>query len=97
MSGTDTEEMPLPPATLEFLVFSLRMQAEMELGLYGKQEGAPEPDLKRARHFIDLLGVIEEKTRGNLNMEEKRLVENSLTDLRFRYMHAFEETRNPTS
>ncbi|MEO8658970.1 MAG: DUF1844 domain-containing protein [Bryobacteraceae bacterium] len=97
MSETDTQEMPLPPATLESLVFSLKMQAEIELGFYGKQEGAPEPDLKRVRHLIDLLGMIEEKTRGNLSIEEKRLVENSLTDLRFRYMHAFEEARKPTS
>ncbi|HPQ15604.1 MAG TPA: DUF1844 domain-containing protein [Bryobacteraceae bacterium] len=44
-----------------------------------------------ARHYIDLLGVLQEKTRGNLTLEEQRYLENSLTELRFRYVQAAEE------
>ena len=37
-----------------------------------------------------LLGVIEEKTKGNLSIDEQRLIENSVTELRFRYVQSFE-------
>jgi hypothetical protein len=85
-------DFPLPPATFEFLIFSLKTQAEMRMGVLGfgaEKEGAP--DLLAARHAIDLLAMLADKTRGNLSMEEQRMVENSLTELRFRYVHATEE------
>ena len=79
--------LPLPPPTFEFLVFSLKMQAEMRLGLlaFGEEDDSG-PDLPAARHAIDMLAMIAEKTRGNLSLEEQRLVENSLTELRFRFV-----------
>ena len=80
--------MPLPPATLEFLILSLRMQAEMNMGLFAMGEEQPEKNPELARHFIDLLGVLQEKTRGNLTLEEQRLLENTLTELRFRFVQA---------
>jgi len=84
--------MPLPPASFLFLVLSLRAQCEIQLGLmhYGEEE-KPEPDLELARHSIDLLGVLLEKTRGNLSIEEHRTLENSLTELRFRYVQVSDE------
>ena len=86
MSETD---FPLPPPTFEFLVFSLKMQAEMRLGLLGfGQEKADAPDLPSARHVIDLLAMLAEKTRGNLSLEEQRIIENSVTELRFRFVQA---------
>lgn len=78
---------PIPPPTFEFLVYSLRMQAEMRLGLIPMgDEPDAQPDLPSARHAIDLLAMIAEKTRGNLTLEEQRLIENSLTELRFRFV-----------
>jgi hypothetical protein len=91
MSEADTKQMPLPPATFTFLVFSLRTQAEMQLGLMQFGEEKPEPDLTVARHSIDLLGVLLDKTKGNLDLEEQRLLENSLTELRFRFVQVSEE------
>ena len=83
--------IPLPPASFGFLVFSLRAQAEMQLGLMHFGEGdKTEPDLPMARHTIDLLGVLFEKTKGNLTLEEHRLLENSLTELRFRFVQVSE-------
>jgi len=81
-------ELPLPPPTLEALVFSLKLQAEMHLGLLDLGEEKPPSDLRLARHAIDMLGMLQEKTRGNLTMEEQRLLENSLTELRFRFVQA---------
>jgi hypothetical protein len=84
--------MPLPPASFSFLVLSLRTQAEMQLGLmaYG-EEAHPKPELDLARHTIDMLGVLSEKTKGNLSLEERRLLENSLTELRFRFVQVSED------
>jgi hypothetical protein len=85
---------PLPPATFEFLAESLRLQAEMQLGLMrlGPDEQPP-ADLDLARHTIDLMAMLQVKTRGNLSLEEQRLLENSLTLLRFRYVQMSDESK----
>ncbi len=86
------QDYPLPPATFEFLVLSIRTQTEMHLGLLysGEEKDQPEPDFRIARHSIDLLAMLQDKTRGNITLEEQRLIENSLTELRFRYVQAME-------
>ena len=90
--------MPLPPATFEFLVFSLKMQAEMRLGLLKLGEGMDEElNLPAARHTIDVLAMIAEKTKGNLSLEEQRLIDNSLTELRFRFVQVSESAPKPAS
>ena len=91
MSDTGSS-FPLPPATFEFLVLSLKMQAEVHLGIlhFGEEKDRPEPDLQHARHAIDMLSMLSDKTRGNLGTEEQRLLENSMTELRFRYVQALE-------
>lgn len=84
--------MPIPPATFDFFVLSMKMQAELAMGLihFGEEKDKPKPDVRVARHSIDLLAMIAEKTRGNLTMDEQRLIENSLTELRFRYVQVIE-------
>jgi hypothetical protein len=86
------DEMPIPPATFEFFVLSMKMQAEMSMGLihFGEEKDRPEPDLRVARHSIDLLSMIADKTKGNLTLDEQRLIENSLTELRFRFVQVSE-------
>ena len=64
----------------------------MQLGLFQFGEASEEPpNLPAARHAIDLLAMIAEKTRGNLALEEQRLIENSLTELRFRFVQVAEQ------
>ena len=89
----------LPPATLEFLVLSLRAQTEMNLGLIysGEESDEPEPDFPVARHSIDLLAMLQEKTRGNTTVEEQRLIENTVTELRFRFVQAMEHHQKKAS
>jgi hypothetical protein len=89
---SEDHELPIPPATFEFFVLSMKMQAEVAMGLihFGEEKDRPKPDLRVSRHSIDLLAMIAEKTRGNLTMDEQRLIENSLTELRFRYVQAVE-------
>ena len=81
---------PLPPASFETLVLSFGMQAQFELGFGGQADQEP-PNLDVARHSIDMLSVLQEKTKGNLSMEESRLLENTLTELRFRYVQVVGE------
>ena len=80
---------PLPPASFEFLVYSLLTQAQLHLGLLTMKEGdEPQVNLPAAQHTIDMLAMIADKTKGNLTLEEQRLMENSLTELRFRFVQA---------
>ena len=90
VENTSEERIPIPTASIEFLTMSLRTQAELQLGLlhFGEEKDRPQPDFQLARHSIDLLAVLLEKTKGNLTLEEHRLLENSLTELRFRYIQA---------
>ena len=83
--------MPMPPASFSFMVLSLRAQAEVQLGLMQFEEEKRPPDLHMARHTIDLMSVLLEKTKGNLELEEHRLLENSLTELRFRFVQVSDE------
>ena len=88
VSTQQDTEAPVPPASFEYLVATFKFQAEMQMGLYhfGEEKDKPEPNLDLARHFIDTLAMLQDKTRGNLSLEEKRLLENSVTELRFRYV-----------
>jgi Domain of unknown function (DUF1844) len=91
---SEAENFPLPPPSFTFLVLSFRAQAEMQLGLvnFGEGEEQPKPDLILARHTIDLMAMLLEKTKGNLSIDEQRLLENSLTELRFRFVQVSEES-----
>jgi Domain of unknown function (DUF1844) len=94
---SEGNDFPLPPANFSFLVESLLMQTQMQLGLFrlGEKEGEnePEPNIPLARHSIDLLAVLQEKTRNNLTVEESRLLENGLTELRFRFVQVVDEQK----
>jgi hypothetical protein len=90
----DLESWPdLPAPDFDFLVYSLRLQAELNLGLlpFGAPgEEQPPADFDLARHNIDLLAMLQEKTKGNLTNEEQRALDNSITELRFRFVQAQE-------
>ena len=73
----------------------MKMQAEVHLGLVNIGADTPEPDFRVARHSIDLLSMIAEKTKGNLSHDEQRLIENALTELRFRYVQVVEQGKKP--
>lgn len=87
-SNDDAQQGPIPPASFDYLVATFRFQAEMQLGLlhFGEEKDRPEPNLDLARHFIDLLAMLQGKTRGNLSLEEQRLLDNTVTELRFRFV-----------
>jgi hypothetical protein len=77
----------LPPADFATLVLSLGSSAAMYLGEGGAGE-KPDPNLPMAKHVIDLLTVLEEKTKGNLSPDEEKILGGLLFDLRLRYVEA---------
>jgi hypothetical protein len=85
----DDARPQLPPADFDFLVYSLRLQAELSLGLLPFGENK-KPDFELASHHIDLLAMLQAKTKGNLTIEEQRALDNSVTELRFRFVQARE-------
>ena len=77
----------LPKPEFSTLVGLFSTQAMVSLGLVGHPEdGRTEVQLPLARHFIDMLGVLDEKTKGNLTDAEARMLEQSLHDLRMVYL-----------
>ena len=77
---------PLPQVDFATLVLSLSHSALVHLGQADDMtEEAPAVDLTLARHSIDLLALLEEKTKGNLSGQEERLIGSVLVDLRARY------------
>src|SRR5262245_47838281 len=86
---TTRSKHPVPPATISFLFTTLATQALIALGaLPHPATNQVEKDLDQAKLFIDTLGVLEEKTRGNLSQDEKRQLDAILFDLRMQFIEA---------
>ncbi len=84
-----TAEHVLPPASLIILISSLATQAMASMGQLHAEDGNPPPvDMQFARHFIDLIGMIEDKTRNNLTGEEASFLKNTLLHLRMVFVES---------
>lgn len=77
----------LPPASLETLVQSTVTQVLFYLGELSTRGGEPVVNLDMARHHIDTLAVLEEKTKGNLTEDEKRALDAALYESRMRFIN----------
>jgi hypothetical protein len=78
---------PLPEVSFSTFMLSLSSSALVHLGeIPDPMSQATETDLLMAKQIIDTLGMLQEKTRGNLDAEEERLVKTLLYDLRLRYV-----------
>lgn len=87
--GEPYEERTSAPFEPSFgtLLISLSTQALMHLGEIPDLEGGEsQRDLAAARHIIDLIAVLERKTKGNLDADEAALLERILYDLRMRFV-----------
>ena len=94
MREGESEPTPAPPGSFTFasLVLSLSTSALMHLGLAPRLEGGEEDeasgevDLPLAQQSIDILEMLQEKTRGNLDGEEQQLLDRVLHDLHMRFV-----------
>jgi hypothetical protein len=84
------EKMPDPNINFASFVFSLAATAAVHFGdrLEPGAEAAGPVDLVAAGQMIDILALLEEKTRGNLTPDESQLLETVLYELRLRYVEA---------
>ena len=77
----------MPPANFMLLVSSIAMQVLYCLGAIAGPDGQkPEKNLDLAKYHIDMLGMIDEKTRGNLTKEEADSLAVTLHEIRMHYV-----------
>jgi hypothetical protein len=72
--------------TFERFLGSLYMTALMQLGLAHEPNGQPRLDIISARQTIDTIGLLAEKTKGNLTATEQNFLQNALYELRMAYL-----------
>lgn len=92
LTGHSAKELEM---TFERFMASLYMTAMMQLGLMHEQGGQPGVDLIGARQTIDTLGMIAEKTKGNLTPKEQGFLQNCLYELRMAYVEVTNALAHP--
>nr|WP_035243698.1 DUF1844 domain-containing protein [Desulfonatronovibrio hydrogenovorans] len=81
------EDTPLPRVDFATFVLSLSSSVLMHLGEIADHEtGENRVNLPMAKHTIDILAMLEEKTRGNLSPEEERMLKDFLFEVRMKYV-----------
>jgi Domain of unknown function (DUF1844) len=80
-------ETKLPPASFSLLLSALVTQTLAAMGQFPDPVSQkPEIHLEYARHNIDLLAILRDKTKGNLTTEESQMLEDSIHQLRLLYV-----------
>lgn len=80
-------EMEMPEASFQMLVTTLTMQAGSALGQFPDPvTGKPQINKPVAKHFIDTLVVLEEKTKGNLDAQESEMLTSTIHQLRMAFI-----------
>lgn len=83
----ESEREPPAPVTFATFVLGLSTQALFHLGeVADPAVGVATPNLGAAKHVIDILGILQDKTRNNLDSGEADMLEAMLYDLRVRYV-----------
>ncbi len=77
---------PLPKGSFAALLSMLTTQALFAMGVLKVEGQEKEPDLQLAKYHIDMLEVLEEKTKGNLSEEEKKVFDDTLSQVRMAYV-----------
>jgi hypothetical protein len=96
MAEVQTNTQSLGELSQRFIEFVM-MQAQNAALFLGQipnpQTGKGEVNLELAKMFIDQLGMIQEKTRGNLTKEEEAVLKNTLSNLQMAFVEVSKETR----
>ncbi|WP_456433126.1 DUF1844 domain-containing protein [Thermosulfuriphilus sp.] len=82
-------ETVLPPVNFSTFILSLSTSALVHLGELPEPEtGEKKINIELARHAIDTLAMLKEKTKGNLTKDEEALLDHILYDLRLKFVKA---------
>jgi hypothetical protein len=92
LSGHSSKELEM---TFERFMASLYMSAMLQLGMMHEEGGQPRIDLIGARQTIDTLGLLQEKTKGNLTSAESNFLQNCLYELRMAYVEVTNALARP--
>jgi len=85
-ADASNDGVQLPPASFATLVHSLTAQALAAMGQLPDQEGKRIVHLDLAKHMIDTLAVVEDKSQGNLSQDEASMLAQVLYELRMMYV-----------
>lgn len=86
---SEEREIPLPEINFTNFLFSLSTSALIQLGeIQDPLTQKTSKNLPLAKQTIDLIGMLREKTKGNLSPEEENFLDSILYDLRMRYVSA---------
>jgi hypothetical protein len=92
LSGHSAKELEM---TFERFMASMYMSAMLQLGMMHEQGGQPRVDIIGARQTIDTIGLLAEKTKGNLTSTEENFLQNSLYELRMAYVEVTNALSRP--
>jgi hypothetical protein len=93
--GAARGQREMPPATFATLVQSIVTQALFYLGDLAPRGQEPTVNLDMAKHQIDLLGVLEEKSANNLGADEQKMLDAALYEARMRYINVASQFLGP--
>lgn len=91
---SEQEMYELPPVTFENLILNFYNIAVINLGYRDPESGKVIRNLPMAKHAIDTIGMLEEKTKGNLTAPESNMLSNILYELRMSYLRASSQPQN---
>ncbi len=90
MSTQESQQMSMPQVTFSTFILSMSSSALVQLGeVPDPASGAKHQDKLMAKHSIDLLDMLKEKTRGNLDAQEEQMLESILFELKMKYVKIF--------
>lgn len=92
LSGHSAKELEM---TFERFLASLYMTAMLQMGLMHQEGEQPRIDIVGARQTIDTIGLISEKTKGNLSAAEENFLQNSLYEVRMAYVEVTNALARP--
>jgi hypothetical protein len=92
LSGHSAKDLQM---TFERFLASLYMTAMLQLGMMHQEGEQPRIDIVGARQTIDTIGLISEKTKGNLTAAEQNFLQNSLYELRMAYVEVTNALARP--
>jgi len=91
-SEAETQQIPSGGSDFISFLMSLSAMAHNAMGM-GPGPDSPGVSLEDAQYFINIIGVLEEKTRGNLTLEEEQTLRSLLYELRMNFASIMERVR----
>ncbi len=85
-AGDETPEIPEP--SFELIIQQMAVPALMAMGIIESPDGQRNRDLDVAKLYIDTLGILEQKTKGNLTADEKQMLDMALYEVRMQFVNA---------